>query len=155
MAVAVACSGPEKQGTPDTNKEHVGRVASALSTRYEAENMSWSGVDSQDGIIETDPPPAHRYIWSDSYLSQNHTFVGGSTTITVRAMGELLGGVGPHIVVTAGAVEVGSAYVNETTWTDKTFTFNAPVGARRSASLTTTTTRTAPKTGTSSSTTST
>ena len=107
LVIAVACSGPEKQ---EDAEERVGNASSALVTaRYEAEHMSWSGTEGSDGETRTYPPPAHRYLWSDGYLTQNHGFLGGSTTITVRAMGELLGGVGPHIVVTVGGVEVGSA----------------------------------------------
>lgn len=126
MLVAVACSSPEK---PETN-ERLGKIASALTTRYQAEAMSWSGALGSDGEIVTDPAPAHRYIWSDSFIAQTHTFVGGATTITVRAMGELMNGVGPHIVVTVGGVQVGSAYVSETTWTDKAFSFNVAAGAQ-------------------------
>jgi hypothetical protein len=132
LVVAVACSSVEKQDKPDPGEQHLGKTSSALTlTRYEGESMSWSGVEGADGQIRTVPAPTHRYFWTDGYVSQNHDFVGGSTTLVVRAMGDLLAGVGPHIVVSVAGTTVGSAFVNETTFTSKTFTFNAAAGVQQ------------------------
>jgi RHS repeat-associated protein len=132
LVVAAACSSVEKQDKTDPGEQHLGKSSSALTTtRYEGEAMSWSGVENADGQIRTVPAPTHRYFWTDGYVSQNHNFVGGSTTLVVRAMGDLLAGVGPHIVVSVAGIAVGSAFVNETTFTSKTFTFNAAAGVQQ------------------------
>jgi RHS repeat-associated protein len=130
LVVAAACSS-EKQDKPDPGEQHLGKTSSALTiTRYEGESMAWSGVEGADGQIRTVPAPTHRYFWTNGYVAQNHDFVGGSTTLVVRAMGDLLAGVGPHIVVSVAGATVGSAFVNETAFTSKTFTFNAAAGAQ-------------------------
>jgi hypothetical protein len=128
LVVATACSSIDPQ---DPAQERLGKSASAVTTsRYEAEAMSWSGAEGVDGEIRTAPAPTHRYFWNNGHVFQNHSFVGGSTTVTVRARGELLAGVGPHIVVKVGNAEVGSTYVNETAYVAKTFTFNATAGVQ-------------------------
>ena len=46
-------------------------------------------------------------------------------------MGDLLGGVGPHIVVSVGGTQVGAAFVNETAYASNTFTFDAAAGVQQ------------------------
>ncbi|MEA2748993.1 MAG: Ca-dependent carbohydrate-binding module xylan-binding, partial [Myxococcales bacterium] len=132
LVVAAACSSVEKQDKQNATEQHLGKTSSALTlTRYEGEAMAWSGVEGADGQIRTVPSPTHRYFWTNGYVSQNHNFVGGSTTLVVRAMGDLLAGVGPHIVVSVAGTTVGSAFVNETAFTSKTFTFDATAGVQQ------------------------
>jgi hypothetical protein len=123
-----ACTAPLSSSPPD---EHLGTVASALtSTTYQGESMLWSGTEGVDGQVRTTPAPTHRYFWANGYIQQNHTFIGGQTTITVRAAGDLLGGVGPRITLTVGGVQIGSpALVNTTTYQDVQFAFTATAGA--------------------------
>jgi|GEM_PF-4831849 len=94
LVAMISCSAP---GDPQPQEEeNVGAVASALSTttHYEGEAMSWSGKNNVDG--EIDPgPPVSRYFWVDGSIWTTHPFVGGATTITLQAKGELLNGVGP------------------------------------------------------------
>ena len=132
MGVAAACSSVEKQEKHDAPEPRLGKTSSALTiARYEGEAMSWSGVEGADGQIRTAPAPTHRYFWTNGYVAQNHNFVGGSTTLVIKAMGDLLGGVGPHIVVSVGGTQVGAAFVNETAYASKTFTFDAAAGVQQ------------------------
>jgi hypothetical protein len=103
-----------------------GCSSSALTTVYEGEDMFFSGM----GEVRTSPAPTHRYFWTDGYISQNHNFVAGATTITVRAMGELAAGVGPHIVVTVGGTQIGETTINDTTYASKMFNFTASAGTQ-------------------------
>ena len=132
FVVAAACSNGDKQSASGSAEEHVQKTSSALTvTRYEGESMSWSGVEGADGQIVTSPPPAFRYFWTDGHVAQSHPFVGGSTTITVRAAGDLMGGVGPHVVVSVGGTAIGSGYFNnDSAFASQTFTFNATAGSQ-------------------------
>lgn len=88
--------------------------------------MGFSGT----GEVRSTPAPAHRFLWGNGYVYQNHNFGGGLATITVRAQGVLAAGVGPHIMVSIGGVAIGDTYVNETTWTTKTFTTPVAAGTK-------------------------
>ncbi|MCL2724066.1 MAG: hypothetical protein FWD69_06470, partial [Polyangiaceae bacterium] len=129
LVAMMACSAP---GDPPSQEgEHVGEVTSALSTttHYEGEAMSWSGKNNVDG--EIDPgPPVSRYFWTDGSIWTTHPFVGGPTTITLQAKGELMGGVGPHVVVSVEGTTIGSGYVNNTSFASSTYTFTATPGAK-------------------------
>ncbi|HET9235043.1 MAG TPA: carbohydrate-binding domain-containing protein, partial [Candidatus Eisenbacteria bacterium] len=93
----------------------------AGAQRYEAENM----FASTGG-----PAPGGWNIWSNGYVSTNHTFTAGATSITVRARGEIAGGVAPHMVVSVGGVPIGNVSVTSTTFADYTFSYNAVAGSR-------------------------
>src|SRR5687767_4998328 len=71
--------------------------SSEVTSTFEAEASSWTFT--APGEVRTSPSPTHRYFWANGDLYRNHTFVAGSTTVTLRVRGELAGGVGPHIVV--------------------------------------------------------
>jgi hypothetical protein len=100
-------------------------------TSYEGEAMAWSGVDGTDGEIRTDPAPTHRYFWQDSYASQNHAFTAQPMRIRFRAAGDLVDGVGPHVVVSVGGVDIGSAFVNDASYVDKVFEFTPSAGTQQ------------------------
>src|SRR5439155_1601100 len=80
---------------------------SALTSTYECETMTWSGTEGVDGQHITSPAPAHLTMWTNGYVYQPHAFTGGSTTISIRARGDLAAGTGPHIVVTVAGVQFG------------------------------------------------
>lgn len=97
---------------------------------YEAELMPFTGVEGTDGEVSSNPPPTHRYFWQDSSIYEPHTFiVAGAARIRVTAMGEILNGVGPHMVVKIDGSPIGDTYVNETSYTQKTFDFTATTGS--------------------------
>ena len=66
-------------------------------------------------------------VYSNGYISFNHTFNGGTQDMTVRAAGSYANG-WPHMVVTVGAVEVFNGDVTSGEWNDYNMTFDAPVG---------------------------
>src|SRR6185503_5313497 len=47
-------------------------------------------------------------IWSNGYVSTNHTFLAGSTTLSIAASGTLAGGAWPHMVVSVGGTVIGN-----------------------------------------------
>jgi len=118
LGLAAACSSAEP------NRDLEASTSSAITTVYDAETMGFSGT----GEVRSTPGPAHRFFWGNGYIYQNHDFGGGVVTITMRARGVLAAGVGPHVVVSVGGVVIGDTYVNETTWTNKTFTASVAAG---------------------------
>jgi hypothetical protein len=92
--------------------------------------MTWSGVTGTDGEIRTAPAPAHRYFWQDSYVSQSHPFIAQPMRIRVHAAGDLVDGVGPHVVVSVGGADIGTAFVNDATYVDKVFEFTPSAGTQ-------------------------
>jgi hypothetical protein len=90
-------------------------------------------------------------IWSNGYISTNHSFTASTTTITVTESGSVAAGVWPHMVVSVGGTQVGQANVTSTSLSNYAFTFNASAGTKESASLSITTTLSMARTGTSSS----
>ena len=130
LIVVAACTA---QRTDESDDDPVGSVSSALSvaTRYEAEKMPWSGTDGVDGEIRTDPSPTHRYFWENGAAWQDHSFAGGATTITVRGAGDLLAGVGPHVVVSIDGVAIGNGRFDATAFASKAYTFTATAGVHR------------------------
>ena len=121
VGVASACVAP--QGNDDEGD--IGSVSSALTTTYQGESMTYSGTEGGTGEVRTSPAPTHRYFWTDSYVTQSHTFGGGSATITVRAMGE--SNATMHLYL--DGVSVGSTVVSNTAYTDYAYTASPTAGA--------------------------
>jgi endoglucanase len=69
-------------------------------------------------------------VWSNGYIAANNTFVAGPTTITVHAMGSVGAGVWPHMVVSVGGTDIGSASVQSGSWLPYPFTFTATAGTQ-------------------------
>lgn len=86
---------------------------------YEAEQMFHSTGGSTAGGWN---------IWSDGYISTDHDFAAGQTTIIVTARGTAAEGVWPHMRVSVGGVEIGSTYVGTTSWSAYPLTFAATSG---------------------------
>jgi len=89
---------------------------------YEAESMFHS--------TGTAAPPLGWNIYSNGYISTNHTFTAGPATIRVRALGQSAAGVAAHMNVRVAGVLVGSVSVPATTYTEYPFTFLAPGGSQ-------------------------
>gem|GEM_PF-6789074 len=69
-------------------------------------------------------------IWSNGYISTNHTFATGQTTLKVTARGTVAAGVWPQMTVSVGGTSLGSVAVNTTTYTEYSFTSNVTGGSR-------------------------
>jgi endoglucanase len=69
-------------------------------------------------------------IWSNGYISTNHTFSAGSTTLNVTASGTVAAGVWPQMTVAVGGTSIGSVAVNTTTYQEYSFTYNATAGSK-------------------------
>ena len=67
-------------------------------------------------------------IWSDGYISTNHTVTAGQTTVTVTAGGSSAAGVWPHMVVSVDGAPIGNVSVSSSSWTDYAFPLTAPLG---------------------------
>ncbi|MBN1609788.1 MAG: S8 family serine peptidase [Polyangiaceae bacterium] len=94
-------------------------IAPCQDTVYEAETMTHStGGAITDGWN----------IWSNGYAAFNHTFEGGTTQLRVRAAGQYAGGAWPNMRVTVAGAQVFQTAVQSSSWTDYTFSFQAPVG---------------------------
>jgi len=89
---------------------------------YEAENMFHS--------VGGAAPPDGWNLWSNGYISTNHNFTAGANTVTVRALGQLANGVGPHMVVSVGSTVIGDVFVTQTSYTAFTFNYTAPGGTQ-------------------------
>jgi subtilisin family serine protease len=88
-------------------------------TTYEAETMFHStGASVTDGWN----------IWSNGYISTNHTFTAGPKTITVHARGQSANGVAAHMVVSVNGTPIGNVFVPQTAFTPFTFSYNATAG---------------------------
>jgi hypothetical protein len=89
---------------------------------YEAETMFHSTGGSA---------PSGWNIWSNGYISTNHTFNGaGPASVTVTARGQVALGIWPRMVVSVGGAVVGQVNVSSSTWAPYTFTFDAAAGSR-------------------------
>jgi subtilisin family serine protease len=89
---------------------------------YEAETMSHS-----TGSAYTDGWNLH----SNGYIAFNHTFIGGTQTMTVRAAGSVANGVWPTMRVDVNGTAVFTKTVVGASWNDYTFSYPAPVGNRQ------------------------
>lgn len=121
-SVDVAC------GSLESSEDRVAPRSSAITTvseaecqpaTYEAEQMFHSTGGSTAGGWN---------IWSDGYISTDHGFAAGQTTITVTARGAAAGEVWPHMRVSVGGGDIGGTYVGTTGWTTYPFTFAAIAG---------------------------
>jgi beta-glucosidase len=110
-----------------TGPAESGQQGGCSPTTYEAETMFHSTGGSTTGGWN---------IWSDGFISTNHTFTAGPTTLTVTAQGTFAGGAWPHMVVRVGSVNgtggtmVGEATVSSSSWTDYPFFFTATGGTQ-------------------------
>jgi hypothetical protein len=91
-------------------------------TTYQAETM----FHSTGGSV-----PNGWNIWSNGYISTNHTFPAGSRSITVNARGSAVNGVWARMVVSVGGVTVGTTFVNSTTFQPYTFNFTTTAGTKQ------------------------
>ena len=89
------------------------------ATRYEAETMTHSTGGSVSGGWN---------IWSNGYISTQHPFVAGPTTITVWARGSVAANVWPNLRVSVGSTVLGNLTVNTTGYAAYTFSFTASSG---------------------------
>jgi len=98
-------------------------VGQCQAATYQAESTS---VFHSTGAAVTDG----WNIYTNGYISMNHTFTGGATTLTVRARGQSAQGVAPHMIVRVGGVTVGDIFVTATDWQDYTFNFSTTAGSK-------------------------
>jgi hypothetical protein len=96
-------------------------IGGCQTTTYQAETMFHSTGAAVTGGWN---------IWNNGYISTNHTFPGGATSLTVRARGQSANGVAAHMVVSVGGVTVGNISVPATTFTDYTFNFTTTAGSK-------------------------
>ena len=113
---AAACSSldSEKEVAPQSSSST--SMLQCQSTTHEAEQMYHSTGGSTTGGWN---------IWSNGYISTNHGFTAGQTSITVIAKGSIAAGVWPHMRVSVGGNQIGSTYVNTTAWSSYPFVFTA------------------------------
>src|SRR6185436_12762472 len=88
---------------------------------YEAESMFHSTGGATTGGWN---------IWSNGYISTNHTFAAGSTSITVSAKGTPAGGVWPRMTLSIAGTNVGSVTVNSANFANYAFSYNASAGSK-------------------------
>jgi hypothetical protein len=69
-------------------------------------------------------------LWTNGYISQTHTFPGGSAKVTVYAAGQVAAGVWPHMIVSVGGVQVGAVNVSATSFAPYSFSFSTSAGAK-------------------------
>jgi DNA-binding beta-propeller fold protein YncE len=120
----VGCSDGVKNGT-ETGVDCGGGCAacatSCTTKSYEAESM----FQSTGGAIS-----GGWNIWANGYVSTQHTFVAGATTLTVWARGSVAANVWPNLRVSVGGVVLGNAPVNTTSYAAYKFSFTATSGAK-------------------------
>jgi hypothetical protein len=94
-------------------------ACTCAATIYQAENMFHStGGGVTDGWN----------IWSNGYISTNHTFGAGASSITVTARGQSAAGVAPHMLVSIGGAVVGNVFVTSANFAPHTFNFMTTPG---------------------------
>jgi hypothetical protein len=112
----------------------VAAALSGLSSRVSAQAAptSASTTCEAEAIAHStgDATPDGWNIWSTGYISTQHDFVGGETTVTVIARGEPLGGVWPIMTVSLGGTAVASQTVASATWRSYTFSIDPQPGQR-------------------------
>jgi DNA-binding beta-propeller fold protein YncE/mono/diheme cytochrome c family protein len=119
----VSCSDGVKNGT-ETGVDCGGTCAACAvcaPKSYEAESMSHSTGGATSGGWN---------IWSNGYISTQHTFAPGATTITVLARGSVAAGVWPNLRVSVGGVVLGNVTVSATSYAPYSFSFTASSGAK-------------------------
>jgi hypothetical protein len=87
---------------------------------YEAETMTHSTGGSISGGWN---------LWSNGYVTTQHTFTSAPTRIAVTARGSSAGGVFPRMLVSVGGVLVGTVTVSSTTMREYTFDVTRAAGA--------------------------
>jgi subtilisin family serine protease len=88
---------------------------------YEAETM----FHSTGGAV-----PGGWNIWTNGYISTNHVFTAGPSSLTVRARGQSAAGVAAHMVVSVNGVSIANTFVANTAFADFTFNFVATAGTQ-------------------------
>jgi endoglucanase len=116
-ASTAACNSPEPGAEMAASRSAaMAATATCQPTVYEAEQMYHStGGSTADGWN----------IWSNGYISTDHGFAAGQTTVTITARGSSAAGVWPHMRVSVGGAEIGSTYVNTTSWNTYPFATTA------------------------------
>lgn len=69
-------------------------------------------------------------IWSNGYISTDYNFGAGPQTITVRAQSTPAAGQWARMRVSIAGNEVFNTFVTSSSWTDYTFTYQAPSGTQ-------------------------
>ncbi len=69
-------------------------------------------------------------IWSVGYISEDHTFVDGTTPITVRAKSDYVNYAWANMVVSIGGVDVYTTAVDSADWKEFSFDYDATAGTR-------------------------
>jgi len=100
--------------------------APCVDTTYAGPSMAWSGTENVTGDVNP-RPPAYRNLWEDNSVWTSHPFADGPARVRVRAAGDLMKNVGPHMVVSIDGTAIGDAY-GTTTFTDYDFDFTATAG---------------------------
>ena len=75
-------------------------------------------------------------LWSNGYLSTNHTVTAGQSTLTVTAYGSVAAGVWPHMIVSVDGAPIGDTFVSATSWADYAFPFTAAAGTTHEVRVT-------------------
>jgi subtilisin family serine protease len=88
---------------------------------YEAETM----FHSTGGAV-----PGGWNIWTNGYISTNHVFTAGPTSLTVRARGQSAAGVAAHMVVSVNGAPIANTFVANTAFADFNFNFVATAGTQ-------------------------
>ncbi len=118
----VSCTDGIKNGT-ETGVD-CGGSCSACPTctpaSYEAETMYHSTGGSIAGGWN---------IWSNGYVSTQHTFAQGATTITVHARGSVAANVWPNLRLSVGGTVIGNVTVNTTNFRAYSFSYTANAGS--------------------------
>jgi hypothetical protein len=69
-------------------------------------------------------------IWSNGYISTQHSFTAGASRVTVIAKGSIAQNVWPHMVVRVGNTVVGDIFVTNANWQTYQFNFNTTAGSK-------------------------
>jgi YVTN family beta-propeller protein len=118
----VSCSDGIKNGS-ETGVDCGGSCSACPAcapANYEAETMYHSTGGSTSGGWN---------IWSNGYVSTQHAFGQGATTITVYARGSVAANVWPNMRVLVGGVVLGNVAVNTTSYRAYSFSYAANAGS--------------------------
>ncbi len=123
LGLPLACSGDlgSEEFTPDVESIEQALDTCQGSSTYEAETMYHSTGGAVSGGWN---------IWTNGYISTNHTFQGGTTTVSVVVRGQSAGGASPNMVIRVGGQQVYTTGVGSTNWTQYNFTFEAKSGTQ-------------------------
>ena len=69
-------------------------------------------------------------IYSDGYITTNHSFQTGPAMVTVTALGEPADGGWPHMIVRVGSTVIGDVVVSSGSFADYAFSYDASAGVQ-------------------------